>query len=127
MRSYKEHLILSGSSIKKALAILNELSQDAILFVVDVNEKLIGSLTDGDIRRGLLNDFTIESLIDRIIQPNPRFIRKGNYDIHKIIEYREQDYRVIPVLNDKDDDYVKNSRHIVELNVFELFQWALLQ
>jgi dTDP-glucose pyrophosphorylase len=102
MRSYKEHLILSGSSIKKALATLNELSQDAILFVVDVDEKLIGSLTDGDIRRGLLNDFTIESLIDRIIQPNPRFIRKGNYDIHKIIEYREQDYRVIPVLDDKD-------------------------
>ena len=102
MRSYKEHLILTGSSIKKALATLNELSQDAILFVVDIDEKLIGSLTDGDIRRGLLNDFNIESLIDRIIQPNPRFIRKGNYDIHKIIEYREQDYRVIPVLDDKD-------------------------
>lgn len=102
MRSYKEHLILSGSSIKKALSILNELSQDAILFVVDTQEKLIGSLTDGDIRRGLLNNFTIESLIDKIIQPNPRFIRKGNYDIQKIIEYREQDYRVIPVLDDND-------------------------
>lgn len=102
MRSYKEHLILSGSSIKKALSILNELSQDAILFVVDKQEKLIGSLTDGDIRRGLLNNFTIESVIDKIIQPNPRFIRKGNYDIQKIIEYREQDYRVIPVLDDND-------------------------
>lgn len=102
MRSYKEHLILSGSSIKKALSILNELSQDAILFVVDTQEKLIGSLTDGDIRRGLLNNFTIESIIDKIIQPNPRFIRKGNYDIQKIIEYREQDYKVIPVLDDND-------------------------
>ena len=102
MRSYKEHLILSGSSIKKALSILNELSQDAILFVVDKQEKLIGSLTDGDIRRGLLNNFAIESVVDKIIQPYPRFIRKGNYDIQKIIEYREQDYRVIPVLDDND-------------------------
>lgn len=102
MRNFREHLILSGSSVKQALGVLNELSQDAILFVVDDYEKLIGSLTDGDVRRGLLNDFTVESKIDEIIQPNPRFIRKGNYDIHKVIEYREQDYRVIPVLDDKD-------------------------
>jgi dTDP-glucose pyrophosphorylase len=102
MRSYKEHLILSGSSIKQALFALNELSQDAILFVVDDKDKLIGSLTDGDVRRGLLNDFTVECKINEIIQSNPRFIRKGNYDIQKIIEYREDDYRVIPVLDDND-------------------------
>lgn len=82
---------------------MNELSLDAILFVVDADDKLIGSLTDGDIRRGLLNNFTIESVIDSIIQPNPRFIRKGNYDILKIIEYRERNYKVIPVLNDNEN------------------------
>lgn len=100
MRSYKEHLILSGSTVKQALGVLNDLSQDAILFVVDENNKLVGSLTDGDVRRGLLNDFTVESKIDEIIQSNPRFIRKGYYDIQKIIEYREEDYRVIPVLDE---------------------------
>ncbi len=100
MRSYKEHLIYSGSNVKQALGILNELSQDAILFVVDDKDKLIGSLTDGDVRRGLLNDFTVESKIDEIIQPNPRYIRKGNYDIKKIIEYRNEDFRIIPVLDD---------------------------
>lgn len=100
MRSYKEHLILSGSTVKQALGVLNDLSQDAILFVVDENNKLIGSLTDGDVRRGLLNDFTVETKIDEIIQSNPRFIRKGQYDIQKIIEYREEDYRVIPVLDE---------------------------
>jgi dTDP-glucose pyrophosphorylase len=102
MRSYKEHLILSGSTVKHALGVLNDLSQDAILFVVNENHKLIGSLTDGDVRRGLLNDFTVETKIDEIIQSNPRFIRKGQYDIQKIIEYREEDYRVIPVLDEND-------------------------
>lgn len=102
MRSYKEHLILSGSTIKHALSVLNELSQDAIIFVVDKNDKLIGSLTDGDVRRGLLNDFTVESKIDEIIQPNPRYIRKGKYDIQKIIEYRNKEYKVIPVLDNND-------------------------
>jgi dTDP-glucose pyrophosphorylase len=102
MRSYKEHLILSGSTVKQSLSVLNELSQDAILFVVDENDKLIGSLTDGDVRRGLLNNFNVDSLIDEIIQPNPRFIRKSEYDIEKIIQYREEDFKVIPVLDEND-------------------------
>lgn len=101
MRPYKDHLILSGSKVKEALTILDELAQDAIIFVVDNKDNLIGSLTDGDVRRGLLNNFTIEDKIDKIIQPNPRFIKKGDYDIQKIIEYREKDYRIIPVLDDQ--------------------------
>jgi len=100
MKSYIEHLICSGTTVKHALRVLNELSQDAILFVVDNKDRLIGSLTDGDVRRGLLNDFTLGSKIDEIIQPNPRYIRKGNYDIKKIIEYRNEDYKVIPVLDE---------------------------
>ena len=50
----------------------------------------------------IANDFTVETKIDEIIQSNPRFIRKGQYDIQKIIEYREEDYRVIPVLDEND-------------------------
>jgi dTDP-glucose pyrophosphorylase/predicted transcriptional regulator len=100
MKPYKEHLIQSGSKLKQALEILNDLAQDSILFVVDSDNKLIGSLTDGDVRRGILNNFTIEDKIDQIIQPNPRFIRKGDYDIQKIVKYREEDFRIIPVLDD---------------------------
>lgn len=101
MRLYKEHLIPSGSTVKQALASLNILSQDAILFVVDSNNKLIGSLTDGDVRRGLLNDFTINSKIDLIIQPNPCFVRKGENNIQKIITFREQNIKILPVIDEK--------------------------
>ena len=102
MRSYKEHLILSGSTVKQALSLLNELSPDAILFVVDENTKLIGSLTDGDVRRGLLNNFNVNTTIDEIVHAKPRYVRKGQYDIRKIIEFREADYKVLPVLDDND-------------------------
>jgi hypothetical protein len=36
----------------------NQLGQDAILFVVDAEGKLI-TLTDGDVRRGLLKDLLL--------------------------------------------------------------------
>ena len=99
MSHYKEHLIFIGTTITQALVMLNKLSQDAILFVVDNNNKLIGSLTDGDIRRGLLNNFKIENTIDEIIQPKPRFIKKGDYNIQKIKAYRDEGFRIIPVLD----------------------------
>lgn len=100
MRIYKDHLILSGSKVKEALLLLNELSQDAILFVVDNNDKLIGTLTDGDVRRGLIKGFTIESLINEIIQDNPRYITKGENNLEKIIQYRDGNFRIVPVVDE---------------------------
>jgi dTDP-glucose pyrophosphorylase len=105
MRHYKEHLIPSGTSIREALKVLNELAKDAISFVVDENDKLIGSLTDGDVRRGLIKGAELEQQVDDIIQSHPRFIRKGEQDIEKVIEYRENNFKVIPIL-DKDNRIV---------------------
>lgn len=101
----KEHLIVSNSSIKDALKVLNSLGKDAIAFVVDEDKKLIGSLTDGDVRRGLLKGVQLKQPVNDIIQSNPRFIRKGKWDFRKVIEYRENNYKVIPIL-DKDDRIV---------------------
>jgi dTDP-glucose pyrophosphorylase len=102
MRHYSEHLILSGSTIKEALFKLNDLSQDAILFVVDSKNKLLGSLTDGDVRRGLINNYSIENTIDQVIQKKFKFIRKGDNDIKRIIQYREANFRIVPILDNND-------------------------
>lgn len=99
MISYKEHLIYEGSSIKTALSRLNSLAKDAILFVINENDQLIGSLTDGDVRRGLLKNISIENSINKIIQPQPKYIKKGERNIKKIISYREDNFRILPVIN----------------------------
>lgn len=105
MRNFRDHLIKSGVTIKQALIKLDILTKDAILFVVDENDFLIGSLTDGDVRRGLLKGVVIDDQVSTIIQSNPRFIKKGDRDIKKVIEYREKNFRILPVL-DKDDKVV---------------------
>lgn len=99
MRDYREHLISSSNTIKEALIKLNLLAVDSIVFVVDKNNVLIGSLTDGDIRRALIKGVTIDSLVIEIIQENPRFIREGDIDISKVISHREGGFKIIPVLN----------------------------
>ena len=86
MRDFKEHLILSGTPLKNALQQLDLLASDAIIFVVNNENQLLGSLTDGDVRRGLLKGVGLENSVNDIIQPNPKFIRKGEQDIQKIIQ-----------------------------------------
>lgn len=80
---------------------MDALASDAILFIVGQDDVLIGSLTDGDIRRGLIKGISIESEVDQVMQPEPKFVRKGEQDIQQIIAYREKNYRVIPVVNKK--------------------------
>lgn len=105
MNTYRKHLLKEGATIKEALARLDILARDAIIFIVTDDNKLIGSLTDGDVRRGLLRGVTIDQLVDGIIQPRPRFLRKGDYDLAKVIEYRENNFRIIPIL-DKEDKVI---------------------
>ena len=99
MFKYRDHLIATRYSIKEAMQRLNILANDAIVFVVDENDRLKGSLTDGDVRRGLLNGITIEESVRKIIQAHPKFIRKEVRDIHQIIKYRADNFRIIPVID----------------------------
>ncbi|WP_445749694.1 nucleotidyltransferase family protein [Polaribacter sp.] len=105
MRNFREHLLASGSTIKQALVQLDVLAKDAILFIIDEEEKLIGALTDGDVRRGLIKGINIEDTVNSIIQGNPKFIRRGERDINKVIEYREGNFRILPVI-DKENHVV---------------------
>ncbi len=101
MRSYKEHLISKNASVRDALLKLDKLASDAILFVVNEEDQLLGSLTDGDVRRGLIKDLDITDNITSFIQENPKFIRKGYYTIDEIIDFRDKDFKIIPVVDNK--------------------------
>ncbi len=101
MRNYKEHLILRGAALQQALAQLDVLAKDAILFVVDENDRLLGSLTDGDVRRGLLKGLSTADEVDRFIQNQPKSIQKSNYNLKEIISLREQSFKILPVIDNE--------------------------
>ena len=113
MVNFRNHLITTGTSIREALQRLDDLASDAIVFIVDENDKLKGSLTDGDVRRGLLKGVTIDEPVKKIIQANPKFIRKGERDVHQIIQYRSRNFTIIPVIDAENKVVnVVNFRHM---------------
>ena len=103
---FDEHLVDLDTPIKVCLHKLNQLAADAILFVIDENKKLVGSLTDGDVRRGILKGLRLDDEVRMFIQPNPKSIQRGNYNIHEIIDFRNDGYKIIPVI-DQDGKIVK--------------------
>ncbi|WP_417857477.1 MULTISPECIES: sugar phosphate nucleotidyltransferase [Flavobacteriaceae] len=101
MKDYKKHLISERETIKEVLLKLGTLEEENILFVINGKGQLVGSVTDGDVRRGLLNNFTTSDKITNIIHRNPKFINKVNYSVDEIIFLRNNNYKVIPVVNDE--------------------------
>ena len=99
MKDYKKHLISEEETIKEVLLKLGSLEDENILFVVNHNNQLVGSLTDGDVRRGLIKGFTTSSKISNIIHRDPKFINIDNYSVDEIIFLRSNNFKVIPVVN----------------------------
>jgi dTDP-glucose pyrophosphorylase len=56
-----------GSTIRQAAEVLNEASLRIVL-VIDADGVLVGTISDGDIRRGLLKGLSLTSLIDSIVR-----------------------------------------------------------
>ncbi|MEI3801741.1 MULTISPECIES: nucleotidyltransferase family protein [unclassified Chitinophaga] len=96
---FRKHLILQNESVKDALNKLNLLAIDAILFVVDENDKLIGSLTDGDIRRGFIKGYSFETPIMEYIQPDPIFIFKNDYSLDQLDIFSKKNLKIIPIID----------------------------
>ncbi len=70
MKNYKNILLNPNSTIREALKIIDSGAMK-IGIVVDENEKLIGTVTDGDIRRGLLNNLSLDDIIESVIFRTP--------------------------------------------------------
>ena len=86
----------------KAIEALKFIDEGAIqlALVVDVHQRLLGTLTDGDIRRGLLNGERLDAPVERLMNREFRFI---STDINKeaaLAMMRKEVLRQIPVLDE---------------------------
>lgn len=99
MHPYHKHLAHIDTSIRQALELLDQLASDAIIFLVDDENKLLGSLTDGDLRRGFIKGLGFEDHLSKFIQPNPKFIQQGKYNLKEIIALRAKFFTIFPVVD----------------------------
>ena len=90
-------------TIQKAMKALNKSATKCLLVVSDEN-KLLGTLTDGDIRKAILKGYLINDSIQKIYNTNPTVILNNNYSREEIKKiFIENNFDLIPIVNDKNE------------------------
>jgi len=100
MKNYKKILLNPTSTIKEALQIIDSGAMK-IALVVDEEEKLIGTLTDGDIRRGLLNNLSLDDSIESIIFQNPTVCNREDTKEHILEVALERKLYQVPIVDNE--------------------------
>ena len=68
--------------------------------MVNSNNQLVGTLTDGDIRRGLLAGRDISENVETVMHRNFRQLSRNSFTIADIDALRRDDIELVPLLDD---------------------------
>ena len=112
----KELFIQPKASIKDALKQLSK-SGKSCLIVVNNTNKLLGTLTDGDVRRVILKGKFLQDKINGIYQKNPILLKRGNYSSNQIKDLFLKKEAVLILLAKKRNPNFLNVLFMKKLNL----------
>jgi len=100
MSDFERYILPETATIKDALVALDKNSDDVLtLFIVDKVGKMLGTLTDGDVRRGLIQGIDLSDNVKAILHTSFRFISEDRKDVKLIKEYKERGIKLLPYLS----------------------------
>jgi dTDP-glucose pyrophosphorylase len=103
MHSWQSRILQHNSAIKQALAILDQIGVVSnVLFIVDEHGRLLGSVTDGDIRRGFLRDASVKDAITTVMNANCKKLVRYQLDNDFIDFCKREGIRYVPVVDEAD-------------------------
>ena len=105
MKDWKEAIITQNSSVRDGLRKIDKAALK-IGFVCDEKQKLIGTVSDGDIRRGLLENTELHDPIVTIINRSPKTCCESASKAEMLAIISKFQIDVLPIIND--DGVLKN-------------------
>jgi dTDP-glucose pyrophosphorylase len=94
------HTILCDKTVTDALIQMDKLGQQLTLFVVDSDNKLKGTLTDGDIRRGLLKKLSLNDRVESFMFKDFSFLKKNSFTVEGVAEIRNKGVLLLPTVDE---------------------------
>lgn len=115
----KDHLISQEITLLEALYRINSVAPEPlVLFVLDEENRMVGTLTDGDSRRALISGASVNDKVSKIMHRNFNYMKVEEIDNVKELKHqKEMMMKLVPVL-DKD-------MHIVEIINLEKYKTRL--
>jgi dTDP-glucose pyrophosphorylase len=102
-QDFSDNIIRQEKSIKDALEVLETMHSKGKLtmFVVDNEGRLVGTLTDGDVRRGLIEGKKITENVGGFMHRDFRSIVLNKYTLQDIQKFKAQEINLIPLLSEE--------------------------
>lgn len=113
----QKFIIHENETLLSALKQINRLvmPDPLVLFVVDEQERMVGTLTDGDSRRALIAGLSVNDTIDHVMHRNFNSLTEGvDYDVRHLHVQKEKKMRLVPILDQE--------RHIIDIINLERFK-----
>ena len=113
------HIISQNCTLLEALKRINTLAPNPlVLFVVDDEQRMVGTLTDGDSRRALIAGASVNDKAEKIMLRNFRYMRLDDItNVKEIRHQKEMKMKLLPVLDEH--------RHIVDIINLEQYKTRL--
>lgn len=96
---WKEIMVRPDTSVVKAIEIIDR-GDLQIALVVNEKAQLLGTVTDGDIRRAILSQLSLEQAVRNIMNPKPFYIRWDQSRDIAVSLMRNNKIRQIPVVDE---------------------------
>ncbi|MDA8824242.1 CBS domain-containing protein, partial [Opitutales bacterium] len=93
-----KYFISPESSIRDAIEVIDNGAAQVAL-VVDSNIKLLGLVTDGDIRRGIINNLPLDGEVSLIMTKSPLVLAAGAKKAEILQLMREKSIHHIPLVD----------------------------
>ena len=107
--------ILNNNTIRHALKKINS-NDSKILFVLNKQKQLVTTITDGDIRRALLNSYSLNDKLDEVFKKKPIYLEYGLEEYLYIEKLKSNEISHLPLV-DSDKKiiaiYCSNKIHMV--------------
>ena len=101
MNSLELYIIDSHARVIDALEKLNRQQQTMTLFVVNDNHRIIGTITDGDIRRRLIAGTGLGDSVSAVMNTQYKSLRNADIDVAEIRKFKALGIALVPVLDEK--------------------------
>ena len=115
----KDHLVSQNITLLEALERINSLAPEPlVLFVLDDDKRMVGTLTDGDARRALIVGASVNDKVEVIMHRNFNYMKAEEIDdVKEIKRQKELKMTLVPVLD--------REKHIVDVINLERFKTRL--
>lgn len=115
----KDHFISKDITMLEALSRICALAPEPlVLFVLDEDKRMVGTLTDGDTRRALINGASVNEKVENVMHRDFNYMKVENIDDVKELKHQKDlNMKLVPILD--------KEKHIVEIVNFEKVQTRL--